>query len=388
MKGTNFIRIFILSIVIISLAGPSLAQETLVVGCATAQTGYLAPYDGPTMEGFKLAVDELNSKGGINSKIKIELIEKDVRSDSAQTAIATQELVDEGVNVLITPCDADPSFAAATVAEKAKIPAFSFCASSPTLPLMGGDYMFSNFPGDNVQATVSAEWAIKQGYKTACILYSPDTQYTQLPLYFADVFEKLGGKVVLRVTHKMEQPDFSAEITKIKSLGKEPDVIMTSSYEPDFPAFIKQLRAMGVKSKVIGADAIDTPTTFALGSVVEGVVFTTPGFPLPGSPLEEFNKKYKQKYGKKSETVFNAIGYDLMKVIEAAVIQAGSIDPQKLRNAIAGLDNVQGATSSITYKGTSGMPIRKVSLVLVKDGKRKLIGQPEPRADLIPEPKL
>ena len=388
MKKFKLLTMILLSLFLTGGAMTSFASDELLIGLATAQTGYLAPYDGPTFEGFQIAVDEINSKGGINGKIKIKLIEKDVRSESAQTAIAAQELVDAGVDVLIVPCDADPAFAAAAIADKAKVPAFSFCASSPTLPLMGGDYMFSNFPGDNVQATVSAEWAIKQGYRTVCILYSPDSQYTQLPLYFAEVFEKLGGKVVLKITHKMEQPDFSAEITKIKFLDEEPDIIMTSSYEPDFPTFIKQLRAMGIKSKVIGADAIDTPTTFSLGKVAEGIVFTTPGFATPGSPLEKFNKKYKQKYGKESETIFNAIGYDLMKVIEAAVIKAGSTDSQKLRDAIANLENVQGVTSSITYKGTDGMPIRKVSLVLIKDGKRHLLGQPEPRADLIPKPKL
>ena len=37
--------------------------------------------------------------------------------------------------------------------------------------------MFANFPGDNVQATVSASWAFEQGHKSAFILYSPDSQW-------------------------------------------------------------------------------------------------------------------------------------------------------------------------------------------------------------------
>lgn len=374
--------------VALSLTPFATAAETLTIGVATAQTGGLAPYDGPVIEGLHLAVNEINDAGGIGGKIMIELIEKDVRSDAAQTSIAVQELIDDGVNVLVTPCDADPSFAAAALAGDAKIPAFSTCASSPTLPLMGGDYMFANFPGDNVQATVSAEWAQQQGYKVAYILYSPDSQYTTLPLYFGDVFKALGLTLAGEGIYSLGQQDFSAEVTKIKNLSPTPDVIMTSAYEPDFPAFIRQLRAAGVMTQVIGSDGIDSPTTFSLGAAAEGVVFSTAGHATPGSELEKFNAKYKMVYGAESETVFNAVGYDLIKVIEAGVMAAGSTDSVAIRNAVADLENVQGATSLITYKGTSGMPVRQVSLIRVKNGERELVGQPAPTASLVPAPRM
>ena len=378
-----------LAALLIGAAGAASAADKIVIGAATAQTGALAPFDGPVVEGFDLAVEEINAAGGIDGKIKIEVVAKDVRSDPAQTSIATQELIDEGVSVLVTPCDADPSFAAAALAQEAKIPAFSTCASSPTLPLMGGDYMFANFPGDNVQATVSATYASEQGYKTAYILYSPDTQYTTLPLYFGDVFKAKGGTVVGQSTYSLGQQDFSAEVTKIKAINPAPDVIMTSAYEPDFPAFLRQLRAAGVTAPVIGSDGIDSATTFSLGDIAEGVVFTTAGHPTPGSPLEAFNKKYEKKFGKASETVFNAVGYDLVKVIEAAVLKAGgSTDPVELQKAIMSLVDVQGATSKITYKGTTGMPVRQVSLVKVVGGKRELVGQPSPDPALIPKPRM
>ena len=372
------------------LATPSLAaDDVLKVGVATAQTGSLATFDGPVIEGFRLGVEEVNAAGGIDGKVKIETVEKDVRSDAAQTAIATQELIDEGVDVLVLPCDADPAFAAASLANDAKIPAFSTCASSPTLPAMGGEFMFSNFPGDNVQATVSAQWAYDQGFRNAYILYSPDTQYTTLPLYFADVFKALGGTVAGESIYKAGQQDFSAEVTKIKALNPQPDVIMTSAYEPDFPAFIRQLRAAGVTAQVIGSDGIDSPTTFGLGEAAEGLVFTTAGHATPGSPLEDFNKKFEAKYGRASDTVFNAIGYDLVKVLEAAVKAAGDkTDPEALQQAIAGLADVQGATSVITYAGTNGMPVRQVALIRVKGGERELVGQPTPKAELIPAPRM
>lgn len=371
------------------MTAPALAEDVIKIGLATAQTGGLAPFDAPVVEGLKIAVDEINAKGGIMGKIKIELLEKDVRSDAAQTSIAVQELADEKVSVLVLPCDADPALAAAGVANDAKIPAISTCASSPTLPLIGGDYVFANFPGDNVQATVSASWAIAQGMETAYILYSPDSQYTSMPLYFGDVMEKLGGSLVGKGTYSLGQQDFSAIVTKIKAISPQPDVIMTSAYEPDFPSFVKALRSSGVTSQVIGSDGIDSPTTFSLGDAAEGVVFTTAGHPTKGSALETFQALYQEKTGNASETVFNAIGYDLIKVIEAAVIATnGSVDSQELRNAIAELENVQGATSLITYKGTTGMPLRQVTMIRVKNAERELVLQESPDASLIPAPRM
>ncbi|PHQ84602.1 MAG: ABC transporter substrate-binding protein [Thalassobium sp.] len=371
-----------------ALAAPAFA-ETLKIGLATAQTGGLAGYDGPVIEGLHIAVDEINAAGGINGNIMIELIEKDVRSDAAQTAIAVQELADEGVSVIVLPCDADPALAAIGTITSAQIPAISTCASSPTLPMIGGDFMFANFPGDNVQATVSAEWAHQQGHTSAYIIYSPDSQYTTMPLYFADVFEALGGEMLGQDTHSIGQQDFSAIATRIASLDPQPDVIMTSSYEPDFPSMLKALRAAGVTSQMIGSDGIDSPTTFSLGDVGEGVVFTTAGYATEGSPLAEFNAKYEAATGSPSETVFNAVGYDLVIVIAEAVKAAGgSTDPVAIRDAMAELENVRGATSLITYKGTNGMPVREVTLIRVNGGERELVGQPSPTAELIPAPRM
>lgn len=380
-------RLLITTSALTLAAGLARADE-LMLGLATAQTGGLAPYDAPVVEGIRIAVDEINAAGGIGGTTPIVLVERDVRSDTAQTVIAVQELVDAGAEAIVLPCDADPAIAAAGIVADAQVPAISTCASSPTLPLIGGDYVFANFPGDNVQATVSASWAYGEGLRTAFILYSPDSQYTTMPLYFAEVMTALGGDMLGEATYNIGQPDFSAIATQIAAITPAPDVVMTSAYEPDFPTFLRSLRAAGYQGQVIGSDGIDSPTTFGLGELAEGVVFTTAGHPTPGSPLEAFNALYEVTTGSASETVFNAVGYDLVKVLEAAVVAAGSTAPQAIRDAMAELENVQGATSVITYKGTNGMPVREVSIIRVTGGARELVGQPAPDAALIPAPRM
>lgn len=378
--------IFLISAATLAMVAPASAED-LVIGLATAQTGSIAPYDQPSFAGFKMKVDEINAEGGIAGKFPIRLITSNTRSDAAQSAMTAQELVEQGASIIITSCDADPSIAAGMVTQSAEIPTFSFCATTPTMTLAVGDYMFGNYPADNVQATMLADYALEEGYKTAYVLTSPDTAYTQkLPQYFSEVFTAKGGEVLSEGSFAMGQQDFSAEVTRIASMDPAPDVIMTSAYEPDFPAFIRQLRGAGVTIPVLGSDGIDSPTTFAMGDLVEGVVFSSAGFAAEGSPLAAFNEKYHEATGEVPNTVYIANGYDLGNVIEAAITAADSTDPKTIRDAIAGLEDVEGVTGSITYAGTERMPLRAVALVRITGGEGELVTQGVPDAEDVPAP--
>ena len=168
------------------------------------------------MDGFAVAIDEINAAGGIAGKYKVEVETRDNRSDNAQNAIVTQDLIDQGVNLLLVACDSSMVHATAELIVAAQIPAISTCSSSPTLPMTGHGFIFANAVTDNVQGAAQAEYAWSQGYKNAYLLRSPDIEYTQMPLYFAEAFKKLGGTVVGESIYALSQPDFSAEVTKIK----------------------------------------------------------------------------------------------------------------------------------------------------------------------------
>jgi branched-chain amino acid transport system substrate-binding protein len=372
--------------VIAVMAGPTVAADTFKLGFLGGLTGYLAPYDQPSLDGLQFGVDEANAAGGLQGKMKVELVSRDMRSETAEAAVMAQELVNEGVNFLIVPCDLDPAIAAGQIAAAAGIPAMSSCASTPTLPGIVGDFMFSNYTADNLQAAALAGYAQKQGYKNALILLSKDTPYTQkLPEYFAQVFQAKGGTIAATLEYKMGQQDFAAEVTKIKALSPAPDVIMTSAYEPDFPAFIKALRAAGISAPVLGSDGIDSPTTLALGDVAEGVVFSNAGFATEGSALAKFYADFKAAKGKEPETVYVATGYDMIKILDAALAASGGkTDGKSIRDAIDGLENIAVSTGTMSFKGMNRVPLRTVTLNKVTGGKKELVEQVIPPAADVP----
>ncbi len=377
------------TVIVASCGGSSGGDNsTYPIGYDSSQTGLLAYSDVPASKGVQMAIDEINADGGIGGKWKIELTLQDNRSEAAQSAVVAQDLVSKNVKFLICTSDADPCTAAGQIAQKAGIPIMSTAATSPTLPGSVGNDMFMSVFGDNTQTTALADYAIGKGYRAAYLLCSPDSSYTSKSCdYFSQVFEKKGGSIVGRGSFTLGAADFSAEVTKIQNMSPAPDVIMTPAYPPDAPTFIKQLRAAGVETPVISIDGVDSQDTISAGGpAVEGLVFTTHGFPAAGTPTAAFWAAYQAKYGSPPDSVFAATGYDLIKVVEAAVIAADSTDPAKVRDAIDNLENVQGATGTITYKGQNRIPLKTVYLVQIKDGKFELLDTVQPNPADIPAP--
>src|SRR6476659_10049087 len=92
-------------------AGATAAAKNYTIGVAGALTGPIAPFDQPALKGFRLAVDEINAKGGLLGE-KIVLKIKDTRSEASQSAVVAQELLNSNIDLLIVPCDGDLAIAA------------------------------------------------------------------------------------------------------------------------------------------------------------------------------------------------------------------------------------------------------------------------------------
>jgi branched-chain amino acid transport system substrate-binding protein len=371
---------------------PAVAADTIVIGFGGGLTGRLAYYDRQTRNGAQMAVDEINAAGGIAGKYKIDFRVKDVRSEAAGSAAAGKEFVAADARIMIAPCDRDLAITFSEAAQHADIPVIAPCASTPTLAVEAGHRVFQIYPSDNLQAASLAKFAHERGYGTAYLLMSADTPYAQnLPLYFEEAFGKMGGKVVSKGTYVLGQQDFDAQTASIKNLSPPPDVIMTAASEPEFPIFISQLRAAGIDTPVLGSDAIDSPTTLALGDVAEDVVYTAAGYPAADNGLEKFYGDYVAKLGGNAQTdvsPYAATAYESVKLIEAAVAKAGSTDGAAIRDALDGIADFRGITGSrITLAGANGIALRDVALIRIEKGAKTLVKMLRPDPADVPAPR-
>lgn len=370
----------------LALAGAATAEE-YVIGVMSAQSGYLAPYDGPAYAGFQFCVDEMNANGGLNGTHMVRTIVKDTRSDIAEGVKVVQEMIDQGAQFIVSSADADPTIAAAQITMADGIPTMTFAGTAPVLTQVG-EHVFGSYPADNQQGAVLAAYAREQGLSNVYLVKSPDSAYTLGgPEYFGSAFEQLGGKIVGQSNYSLNQPDFSAIVTTIKAADPQPDVIVTWAWEPDFPAFIKALRGAGVETPVMGGDVLDTPTVRGLGEVVGGVVHTSGGFPDEGSAYADFIDRFKATTGTTPDNNYYVNGCDIAHMIEQAVAAAGSTDPSAVTAAMAGIENGKGIMSDFTFAGTDRMPLRDVVVArITADGDKEFVLRTKADPEILPSP--
>ncbi len=371
----------------ISAIGGTAVAEDYVIGVMSAQSGYLAPYDGPAYAGFQFCIDEMNANGGLNGTTPVRLIVRDTRSDIAMGVQVVQEMIDEGAQFIVSSADADPTIAAAQITAADMIPTMTFAGTAPVLTQVG-PHVFGSYPADNQQAAVLATYAREQGFENVWLVQSPDSAYTLGgPEYFGEAFSALGGNVVGASHYSLNQPDFSAIVTTIQGAETAPDLIVTWAWEPDFPAFIRALRGAGVETQVMGGDVLDTPTVRGLGNVVSGVVHTSGGFPDEGSAYAEFVDRFESATGTTPDNNYYVNGCDIAHMIEQAVAAAGTTDPAAVSSAMAGIENGEGVMSNFTFAGTDRMPLRDVVVARISaEGDKEFILRDTADPAILPQP--
>ena len=354
--------------------GGSTGGSTIKIGMIYNMTGSQASLDAPSANGAKLAAKEINAAGGILGK-KIDLVAFDGKSDAATIGnSATQLAQTEKVVAMFGFSDSDMAMAAAPVAAKAGIVFVTSGATSPKLPEQVPDYLYLACFGDNVQAAAGAEYATNSlKVKNVYLLIDKGMEYTLLlGKYFKERFTELGGKVALEDTYQGGDKDFSAQITKLKGLKAQPDLLYIAAGPDDIGTIVKQFRDSGIKKPIMGGDGYDTPLLIQIaGAGAENVYFTTHSL-MDASRgtdvVKKFMAAYQAEYKTPPENAFAGLGYDTMKLIADSIKRAGSADPKAIRTALQGTTNLPGVTGSITFQPGSRIPQKGVTVILVKDG--------------------
>jgi branched-chain amino acid transport system substrate-binding protein len=360
------------------------ADDEILIGGSLCLTGIQAPLDEPGMRGAELAVKAINDKGGVLGK-KLRFINLDGKSDPVTVGSNAAQLVAEGVQYMVAPCDFDMGGPANREAQKAGIVGVSTCASSPLAGSVTlGDKQFTLSMWNTTMGGAAAEFAYNtKGWKKAYVVTDTFIDYTtSLSEYFIAHYKKLGGTVIAEDKYTQGAQDFSAQLARLQRAEK-PDVIFISSYMPDLGTIIRTIRQAGIDAPILGGDSYDDQGLFdALGDKFgNDVFFVTHSFMAadvtPG--MAEFLKLYQAQYGKAPDTSMVATGWDAVQVFAQAAAKAGTTEGAPLAKAMENteFDLLTGKlTWSSADKGHE--PDIEAPLVELKGGKPSFIGWVHP----------
>jgi len=361
------------------------SDEPIKIGYAAAVTGELAPYDSP--DGVQCAIDRVNEDGGVLGR-QLELIVRDVASDPVQGGTVAEELLDEGVTIILGPPTDDTALPVAQVAAEEDTAVLTVTATQPNFAISAPGNGFMTAYGDNSSAAAAAEHAYDQGYRSAWLMVTRDIGSYGIVTAnaFGDTFAELGGEVVGESNWEYGVGDFSSQITEIAASDPVPDVVFLGGPVPDNATFARQMRDAGVEAAYYGTDGFDDPAFIEVGEeAVEGASFATLGFPEPGGDLEEFFDDCQER-GYDVRNIFTGMGGDAVAVVVAAIEGADSADSAEVLDALKGLEEVEGVvSSSITYKDQGGVPLRNIAVVQVVEGEFALDEYVIP--SYVPEPR-
>ncbi len=331
-----------------------LAGGTITVGYGNDLTGFLAVHDKLISNGAKLAVDEINKKGGIGGKVKIKLILEDTKSDPAASVTVAHDLISKKVDVMVLPCNTDFQVAMAAVANRSKQFTLSPCNGDPTVAKTFPVY-WPVGPAGNAQMAQLANYAKLRHYTRVYVLDSNMLYVHLMSKYFQKAAPSRGVKIVgvgqIPFGATGFPQDYASIVSNIKRVSPAPDAVMTGLFSPFNDSLVKEMRSEGLKMPVLGADGWDTTLNLtAGGTAIEGCAFSTFGYPSKGSSTAKFIARFKSRFGS-PDGIYPGLGYDTIKVLEAAAIKADSTDPQKIAAALGSGLTVNGSLGKIVYPG-------------------------------------
>ncbi|HSY51751.1 MAG TPA: ABC transporter substrate-binding protein [Thermoanaerobaculia bacterium] len=379
-------RIILISLLVAAILGvgchPAEQQSTgaandILIGVYAASSGSEAAFGQATVQGEKLAAEEINNNGGVLGR-KIRLIIEDDQGKAEEAAsVVTKLITRDNVLAVLGENSSNQSLAAAPICQAAKVPMISPSSTNPSVTKKG-DYIFrvcftdpyqgkaiAMFVRNNLQAT------------TAAILRDNKNDYSVgLAEVIRKEFTSRGGTIVAEQSYSGGDSDFRPQLTAIKAAN--PQVLFIPGFYTEVGQIAIQARDLGITVPMVGGDGWDSPTVIQIGGKsVDGCYFSDHYFVgEPRPAVKRFVAEIRRRSGKDPDAN-SALGYDALYTLTNAIKRAGSLDRKAIRDQIAATKNYQGVSGVITM-GPDRDPIKPVAMIKIDGGTTHFAGWIQP----------
>lgn len=343
--------------------------NTITLGAAVQVTGALANTGRYYRDSYQMTIDKINESGGIKvggKTYKLALKLLDNQSDLNLGVRQYVQLVTaDKVNFLLGPFSSNDALNDSSIAEKYQVPMVQGGGASSQIYSRGYKYIFGTLPAaeDYFASTIEMLSKLKPEPKTVALVAADDAFDVSVAKGTRELFKKAGLKLVVDEKYRENAGDFSSILTRIKAA--QPDAVFWSGHEPEALNFIRQSKGLDASAKYFTSFTVGVPTEDfrkALGKDADYAFGMTSW--LPDASLKDkwfgdaaaFAKAYKAKYGYDPDYHAASAAADV-ETFAYAIEKAGTLDPKKVRDAIASSD-FQSLYAHVKYgpKGQISLP--------------------------------
>jgi branched-chain amino acid transport system substrate-binding protein len=365
------------------VAGATALAVVLAFGLAVSaveakekvKVGFIGPLSGGTSSNglggrnsADLAVRLRNADASAKYEYELTVLDDECKPDKGVQA-ATKMAADKDVVAAATHYCSAVAIATVDVYNRFGLPVIVWGAVLPDITY-GNDYKEVHRVNGTMinQNDTAAKFMTGLGYKTWAIVHDTTDYGKGHNKYFSKALEESGGKILGTFGVTSDQQDFTAELTKIKSL--KPDVIYFGGLTPIGVRVRAQMEKLGLAAQFEGTSGIVSDTFIeGAGDLAEGVVAFREGAPtekLPGGKL--FMEQYaKQSYAEPSEA-YGPFAFTAMNLILDTIERVGP-NRKKVRKALNQTQGHDSIVGEVSFDDHGQNSVALITKYVIQDGK-------------------
>jgi branched-chain amino acid transport system substrate-binding protein len=364
MKQTILFALLALAGAACSLPAVAALPPTIQLGVVETLTGDYASYGIPIRKGVELAVAEIDASRMLG-KSRIALTVMDDKADKQEgISVFTQLINEDKVSAIIGPTLSSTAFAADPIAQKAGVPVLGTSTTAQGITAMGNYVFRDSLPQSAVIPGTLAKVAARYKVRKAALMYESTNEYSKSE---ADVFkaslQKMGIQLVASESYSKGDSDFRTQLTKLAA--HRPDLLIFCSLIGEAIPVLQQAREVGITQPIVGGNGFNNPNVLKNAKdAAEGLIVGSSWFIESTVPASQrFVAAYRGKYGSDPDQ-FAAQGYAGAYIMATAIRKAGSADRAAIRDALAGLRNLDTVLGTFSFDDNRDPQHESVPLIV------------------------
>lgn len=331
-------------------------SDTIVLGSVLSLTGRYEVNGQITKDGYELAIKRINEMGGVSIggklyQLKVKYL--DDKSDRKRAAQLAERLIkQDGVKFMLGPYSSGITKSVSQATEKYKVPIVVAQADSSSLFMRGFNYIFGvRSTSDQYFASaidLAAELAEKEGRKSSdlqlAIISENDPFSNDVRMGAVETARRYGMRIVIDDVVPINPRDVSSSLRKLKSA--KPDILLFRGRTKGTGTVVRQIQNMKIQVPLIALTHCEAAHIVdKIGKAAEGLLCATQWSPrltyedkVFGSAADYANT-FMKSYKRYKVVPFQAAAASAaVLVYKDAFERAGSLDPERVRIALAATD--------------------------------------------------